>query len=586
MGRPGPANLSPPHWRRLVATLALGLLAAGPGGAGGALRDNLIHDARTALARGDGIAAEIALRKAMVAGASRDLVAARMGEAFLDQGDLRKAREWLAAGRFVPAEAAHGWRMRGQLELASRDFPAAGQAFDKALRLAPNDSGLWVDIARLRYMGGEQAAASSAADQAVRLNPGNIRALELRGLLVRDSFGLAAALPWFEAGLKISPDDQGLLGEYAATLGELGRAREMLTITRRMIALDSHSPRAFYLQAVLAARAGNAPLARSILAHGGPAVLRSPAGLFLSGMLELEVGNANLAVEQLDQLVRLQPGNVRARLVLARALEAAGNLDMLQDRFAAAAMRSDAPAYLLTVLARAHEDRGRRDLAGPLLDRAANRPSSGLGMWADGGASTGLADRGAVAAAGSFDALLMAGDVLLAHGDLQQAAARYQAAGQIRMSDAVLLRLVGIYARLGLRVQARQLVSGFRTANPRNGLALRLAAGQAAEDGDWDAAATHLDYLRKRIGGRDVRLLSDLAMARLEAGDATDAERAAQSAYALQPVALPAVLALAATRTELGEVDRDTRALAVKAARLGGGGPLLMRVNRALAARH
>jgi len=39
--------------------------------------------------------------------------------------------------------------------------------------------------------------------------------LELRGLLIREQFGLYAALPWFEAGLQAAPNDIGLLGEYA-----------------------------------------------------------------------------------------------------------------------------------------------------------------------------------------------------------------------------------------------------------------------------------------------------------------------------------------------------------------------------------
>lgn len=181
--------------------------------AGQTMVDNLVHDAHVALAQGDGIAAEIALRKAMAAGAAHDAVAARMGEAYLDQGDLRKARGWLGPARFSAAEAAHGWRMLGRLAMAERDLPAAGKAYDRALALTPDDSRLWVDIARLRYVGGEQIQSAAAAEHAVRRDPGNVRALEFRGMLVRDQYGLAAALPWFEAGLQRMSDDLPLLGE-------------------------------------------------------------------------------------------------------------------------------------------------------------------------------------------------------------------------------------------------------------------------------------------------------------------------------------------------------------------------------------
>jgi hypothetical protein len=62
-------------------------------------------------------------------------------------------------------------------------------------------------------------------------------------------------LPWFERGLALASDDSGLLGEYAARLGELGRAHAMLKITRHMLALDPGNPRALLLQAMLAGRA-------------------------------------------------------------------------------------------------------------------------------------------------------------------------------------------------------------------------------------------------------------------------------------------------------------------------------------------
>src|SRR3546814_6376563 len=53
--------------------------------------------------------------------------------------------------------------------------------------------------------------------------------------------------------------------EDAATLGDLGRMRAMLAVTRRAIAADPADPRAYYLQAVLAARAGRFDLARVLL---------------------------------------------------------------------------------------------------------------------------------------------------------------------------------------------------------------------------------------------------------------------------------------------------------------------------------
>lgn len=593
------------RWRGGVLALAVALVA--PAAAAPGLADNLVHDAHVALARGDGVAAEISLRKAMAAGLSRDAVAARMGEAYLDQGDRTKAREWLAPARFIPAEAAHGWRMLGRLEMADCNLAAAGQAFDHALALTPRDSRLWVDIARLRYVGGQQRDAVNAADQAVRLDPGNVRALEFRGLLVRDAWGLAAALPWFEAGLKLRPDDVSLLGEYAATLGELGRARQMLTVTRRMIELEPHNPRAFFLQSVLAARAGNTALARSLLARTRGAFAGLPAASLLEGALALDAGNANQAVGWLDPLVRQQPRNSPARLLLARALYAAGAREQLLARFSAEAARADASPYLLTLLGRAHEDLGQRDLAAPLLDRAARAGAPGfvpvpdeapLGVlalrYADapddaaaavpyarqllaagrGAEATRIAEEIRTRAPASYDAQLLAGDLRLSSADLGGAVEAWRLAAQVRLSDDLLARLVRAYGQAGRRRDAVDLVQAVLDNSPRNRVALRLAAGFSAEAGDWGQAATVLDWLSRTGDARDARLQADLALARLRAGQA-GAEDAARNAWSLQrssPLSAQALgMVLAASRRE----PRLARVALDQARAIGGNNPLL-----------
>jgi len=579
-------------WIRLGPGLAaLAFLATVPGAAAPGPADGFLRDARAGLARGDGIAAEAALRKALAAGAPRDTVAARMGEALLDQGDFDHAREWLSPGRFAPAEAAHGWRMLGRLELAARNLGASDAAFAKALALAPNDSELRVDMARLRYVAGQELAAVDLSDQAVRLDPANRGALELRGLLVRDAYGLEAALPWFEAGLKLRPDDMVLLGEYAATLGELGRTREMLVITRQMIRLKPRHPRAWVLQAMLAARAGDYALARQMLGRAGPQVLAMPAALLLSGVLELEAGDVNLAVERLDLLARRQPRNEIAANLLALTLGRTGNPALVIARFGEAAKAPGASPYLLTVVARALEDSGRRDLAAPLFDRAAlagaaqprviDEPTS-LGVLAlryqdaPGEASAAIpyvrkllaggdvagarqvAERIVGVAPLSASAQALAGDVRLVGGDLAGAVEAYRRAAGARLSDGLMLRLVEAYLRSGRGDAARGLVTSVLAGDPRNRTALRLAAGFAAEDGNWPVAADALGWLAATGSGRDVRLLADLAVARWRAGRRDGAAETARAAYGLQPAAPTATRALAGLPG------------------LGGAGPVLM----------
>jgi len=436
----------------------------------------------------------------------------------------------------------------------------------------------------------------------VRLDPANVRALEFRGLLVRDQFGLAAALPWFEAGLKAKPDDISILGEYAATLGELGRAKQMLTVTRHMIELSPHEPRAFYLQAVLAARAGNVTLARSLMAKAGPRVVEVPAALMLQGVLELEAGNINLAIELLDRLSRGQPQNRIARLLLARAIDAAGDdpqsRRQLVDTFAADVERADASPWLLTLVGRAWEDLGQRERAAPLLNRAARAgavpvepvaetvplavlalrygdapgdPSAAVpylrALLGAGrvGEATAIAERIVGAAPGSADAQVLAGDVRKARGDLGGAVNAWRVAGAVRLNDDLMLRLVDACLRAGRAADGEALVRGVIANSPRDRAALRLAAGFSARREDWTDAGAVLDWLGRNGGAGDARLVADLALARMNGGAGDAGLGAARRAYALQRSSGTATEALAIGEERTGG-DRNRVAALVRKA--------------------
>lgn len=531
--------------------------------------------AREALDKGDGIAAEAQLVRALDAGAVREEVAAAMGDAMLKQGQPDKARDWLGAGRFAAGQESYGWRTLGRLERTSGNLSAAGKAYDQALRFAPNDGQLWVDIGRLRYAGGEQVQAVEAADHALALAPNDPRVLEFRGQLIRDQFGLSAALPWFEAGLKQRPDDLPLLGEYAATLGELGRAKDMLSATRRMLSIEPGNVRALYLQAVLAARAGKMDLARALLLRTGDRIAGMPAAMLLRGVLELEAGNPNLAIDVLDRLVRMQPANGPARLLLARAAATAGDRAQL---FAAFPDETATSPYLLTLQARAQEEFGKRDLAASLLTAAAKdraepgpvgeRQDVGI-LAADWAMTPGrigagvpyvrklvvggnlslageVAERLRAANAGSADAQAVSGDVRLLQGDPAGALERYRIAARVRMTADLVGRSALALDRLGRRGEADQLVEAHLAASPTDRHLGRLAAQRAARRGDWARSRALLEYLAL-AGGRDPALLGELAQTRAHTGDRTGAEQAAAAAYALRRGSADATRSYAAT---------------------------------------
>lgn len=527
-----------------------------------------LRAAKEALLAGDGIAAEAELRGAIMAGVPRERIAASMGEAELLQGELAQARAWLQDGEFVPEDRGYGLRMLGRLEMQEGDLPAAGHAFDQALAVTPNDALLWVDIGRMRYRGGEQRQAIDASLQAFQLDADNPRVLEFRGQLVRDSQGYRAALPFFAKGLKHAPGDLSLMAEYAATLGELGRAKQMLAITRKMIEVDPKNSRAFFLQAVLAARAGQYYLAKTLFWRTDDDFRGTPAAELLGGVLELKAGNTATAIDCFERLYRLQPDNPRAKILLARALGEAGRNRELVERFGGHALRGDAPPYLTMLIGRAFEALGERGQAAIYLDRAAQAPRAAYAVvngdmpldllkarWTidPGNADVTvpyvrqlIADRRFAEAAevaegqlerfgGAAYVQMLAGDVKFAAGDFASALARYSISAQIRLSKPLLRRMVMSYQALGQADRGRNLLLAYAAQHPRDGEVARLLADDSMAKQDWRRAKPLLDCAL-RIGGseRDPRLLAQRSIARLGLGERNAARADASKAYYMQ----------------------------------------------------
>lgn len=532
------------------------------------LADARIAQGRVFLALLDANGAEAELGRALELGADRMMVRAAMAEALLMQGRAQAAIDWLSEGPVPADDAGYAARTLARAHLALGNRDDARAAFDRALSFTPDDSMLWTDIARYRIAAGDQAGGVDAADHAVRLDGANVRALQLRGELVRSQYGLAAALPWFERALTIDPNDISVLGEYAATLGDMGRMRDMLAAARQIVALQPDNPRGYFLQAVLAARAGKFTLATSLMQKTGGALDRVPAVMQVEGVIAFQLGNYRQAMERFERLADAQPHNRRAAELLARALYAEGEHETLIERFRPMADDGAASAYLLTLVGRALEALGQGDQALGYLARAAEPNIAALVRMAQAedpwllaeAATTAPRDARAVipyvrllVARGDFaqaaamaaplaaanpgvpDAQMLLGDVYLADGKALAALPLYARAAEIRLSEPVVRRLALALREAGRNEDADALLVRFVSYSPANTGGLRLLANAYIDRGNWPAAIVTLGALNNRIGNGQPLLLADLALARLRSGDAAGAAHDARLAYRVQP---------------------------------------------------
>jgi tetratricopeptide (TPR) repeat protein len=528
-----------------------------------------VAQARTYLMLGDGAAAEDELKRANALGVPESESAHLMAHALLLQGQAERAAA--EAGKAGPEHAAYAQRMLGRAFQALDRMEEAARAFDRALAAAPDEGALWADIGRFRRDTGEVAGAIAAADRAVALDPRNVEALILRGELTRGQYGLAASVPWFDRALDIDPSNVAALIERASTLGDLGRTRDMLADTRRLLSVSPDHPQAYYLQAVLAARGRDFELARSLFRRTGGAFDDRPAAMLLAGTIELGADNPALAIRPLQRLVEAQPGNFKARRLLGSAQWRSGDPAAAVGTLRPLADRPDADAYTLSVIGKAYARLGDEAAAARYLARAAApRPSAlaaldnplgddeieTLRRTADrqpGAASAQVAlirallgrglgpealqrSRRLLAAnKGAPDAYVLVGDSLAIQGDYADAASAYRTAANLEFSEPVALRLVEALRNSGDQRGAAQALGLFLQQNPQSVAAQLVAADANLQARRWPEAIALYERVRRQIGDRDATLLNNLAWAYAETGDYDSAVPLARRAWALEP---------------------------------------------------
>ena len=572
--------------------------AAVAAGAPGAAPHLLL--ARVALQLEDGLAAEAELDRAEASGARAAALHGWRAHARLLQGDTSGALD--KAGRASGDPYAARIRARA---LAASDKSAAAEAVLATLVAEqPNNGAAWTDLARLRLTLGNVGGAAQAVGRAAAVAPHAPATLTLAGEIVRTRFGLTAALPWFAAALRRDAFYHPALIEQAATLGELGRATEMLAATRRALASRPGSPQALYLQAVLAARAGRVDLARRLLQLTGGALDGAPGVLLLGGSLDFRRGDYDQAVAKWRRLVEAQSLNVAARRLLGLALlrsgDPRGSLEVLRP----AVLRADADAYTLRLAARAFERLGDRRTASALLDRAARGSGESMpfasdtsvgalaaaaaqapgdptyqiglirGLLSAGDTSTAILRARALVSAspGAPAARVALGDALTAAGQRGAAAAAYKAAADLAFDAPTMLRLIDALGRGGNAQGAAAALSLYLEQNPRSLDARRILGRWQVEAGDNRAAIKTLEAVRRAGGVRDGGVLADLALAQARAGDAGAAVRRARTAYALAPLNIRAIAAYAAALDAAGNA-RGAQQLLAKARAIAEASP-------------
>ncbi|MFN9377843.1 MAG: tetratricopeptide repeat protein [Novosphingobium sp.] len=287
--------------------LAASALEAMPGN-----KELLLLQAKTLLALGNGAGASAALQKLAAAGGVPEQ-AELTAEAALLRNAPQVARDALAKATSSEAD-----RLRGLAAIQDGDTAAAAGYFAKAVAVGDN-ARAFTDMARLRLIERDTAAASELADKAAALSPHGIDTLLVKGQIALVKGDLKTALDTYSDAAKRYPTSLAALNGQAASLGDLGRFKDMLAVADKAAEVAPRNLEVAYLRARAGVAMQNWELVRSTVQ---PLEAEIPGVhplrvLYAEALIKLD--RSELAAAQLSPIVRVQPGNRQAALLLAEA---------------------------------------------------------------------------------------------------------------------------------------------------------------------------------------------------------------------------------------------------------------------------
>lgn len=170
----------------------------------------------------------------------------------LERKDTVSARADIDKALSINKNALNAYIMRADIAINShRDFKAALEDIDNAIRLQPRMAGLYINRAFLRYNLDSYKGAMEDYDFALTLEPLNITALFNRGLMLSEVNDNDRALADFDRVLELDPDNYRALYNRAVIYRAKGNYDGAIADITRVAERFPDFPAAIYLRAEL-----------------------------------------------------------------------------------------------------------------------------------------------------------------------------------------------------------------------------------------------------------------------------------------------------------------------------------------------
>lgn len=320
--------------------------------------------ARVQLASGDGDAARETLSKLSATGKLPADTAVLLGESEL----LRKNYQGVLSA--VESDlTADAYRLRGLVQLAMGKTEEAGRTFVNGRGAPGAKARLNAESALFLLRSGDLSGARALAAQALKEAPTGLDALIASARVATASGQLREGLGHFEQAVKSHPESFAAQVGRAATLGDLGRTKEMAPLIAQLADAAPNDPSIRYLQARMAAERKDWDAVRATIQPIEAEFDTLPEAQLLYSQALVELALHNQALAQLHSYLGRRPNNRIAMRLLGECQLATGDAKGALATLLPLAHQPQATPEELRLAAQAARSAGSPD-AGRLSERA------------------------------------------------------------------------------------------------------------------------------------------------------------------------------------------------------------------------
>lgn len=274
----------------------------------------------------------------------------------------------------VPAEGASAAVTRGETAIDSKDYAAAEQALNQAVKLEPNNYRAWFDLGFVYTALNRDADAIAAYRNSVAAAPTVFESnLNLGLMLARTNHPEAAK--YLRAATELKPTAKPEEGLYRAwiSLGHVLEStdpKEALAALRKASELKPNIAEPHFLAAAAAEKSNDFPTAEQ--EYKAAAALDPKSSDAVAGLANIYLETKRLpeAESALRQYLALNPENAKAHLQLGRVLAAQKKSEDAQSEFERALRFSPSDAAANRELALLYVDNRQFAKAEPLFREA------------------------------------------------------------------------------------------------------------------------------------------------------------------------------------------------------------------------